>query len=52
MRPLIAPLFVPGNKPGLFAKAAASGADAVVYDLEDAVSLTEKDIARQARAVP
>jgi len=50
MRSLVAPLFVPGNKSGLFAKAAASGADAVIYDLEDAVSLAEKNIARQAVA--
>ncbi len=30
-------LFVPGDRPERFAKAAASGADAVIFDLEDAV---------------
>ena len=30
-------LFVPGNRPERFAKALASGADAVIVDLEDAV---------------
>ena len=31
-------LFVPGNRPERFVKALASGADAVVLDLEDAVA--------------
>lgn len=35
-------LFVPGNRPERFAKALASGADAVVLDLEDSVPLQEK----------
>jgi citrate lyase subunit beta/citryl-CoA lyase len=39
-------LFVPGTRPDRFAKAAASGADAVVLDLEDAVGPHEKDAAR------
>ncbi|WP_372671147.1 HpcH/HpaI aldolase/citrate lyase family protein [Amycolatopsis kentuckyensis] len=39
-------LFVPGNVPGRFAKAAAAGADAVVIDLEDAVRPEDKDTAR------
>lgn len=39
-------LFTPGNRPDRFAKAAASGADAVILDLEDAVSLPEKEQAR------
>ena len=39
-------LFTPGNRPDRFAKAAASGADAVILDLEDAVSLADKDQAR------
>ena len=30
-------LFVPGQRPDRFAKAAASGADAIILDLEDAV---------------
>ena len=41
-------LFVPGNRPERFAKALASGADAVVLDLEDAVSADSKDAARAA----
>jgi citrate lyase subunit beta / citryl-CoA lyase len=39
-------LFVPGNRPDRFAKALASGADAVVLDLEDAVGADAKDTAR------
>ncbi len=41
-------LFVPGNRPERFEKAARSGADAVVLDLEDAVPTGDKDAARQA----
>jgi citrate lyase subunit beta / citryl-CoA lyase len=41
-------LFVPGNRPERFAKALASGADAVIIDLEDAVPLDAKDVARAA----
>lgn len=41
-------LFVPGNRPDRFAKACASGADAVIIDLEDAVPPTEKAKARAA----
>ncbi|WP_180900578.1 HpcH/HpaI aldolase/citrate lyase family protein [Martelella soudanensis] len=44
----IAPLFVPGDRPELFSKAAASGADLVILDLEDAVALARKNIARKA----
>jgi citrate lyase subunit beta/citryl-CoA lyase len=43
-------LFVPGNRPERFAKALASGADAVVLDLEDAVAPAFKGEARQAIA--
>lgn len=43
-------LFVPGNRPGRFAKALASGADAVVLDLEDAVAAEHKNAARDAIA--
>lgn len=39
-------LFVPGNRPDRFDKALASQADAVILDLEDAVSPAEKDSAR------
>ncbi|MGV6873781.1 HpcH/HpaI aldolase/citrate lyase family protein [Pseudochelatococcus sp. B33] len=45
-----APLFVPANRPERFAKAAASGADAVILDLEDAVAAKVKDAARAALA--
>jgi citrate lyase subunit beta / citryl-CoA lyase len=45
-----APLFVPANRPDRFAKAAASGADAVILDLEDAVPADAKDAARAALA--
>lgn len=40
-------LFTPGNRPERFAKGAASGADALILDLEDAVSLADKDAARK-----
>src|SRR5205085_3013577 len=41
-------LFVPGSRPELFPKAAASSADALAFDLEDAVALERKDEARTA----
>ncbi|MES2946826.1 MAG: CoA ester lyase [Pseudomonadota bacterium] len=41
-------LFVPGNRPERFEKAARSGADAIVLDLEDAVPLADKALARTA----
>ena len=40
-------LFVPGGRPDLFAKACASAADAVSFDLEDAVP---EDAKAEARA--
>lgn len=40
-------LFVPANRPERFAKALASGADAVIIDLEDAVSAAQKASARE-----
>jgi citrate lyase subunit beta / citryl-CoA lyase len=43
-------LFVPGNRPDRFAKACASGAHAVIIDLEDAVPAAEKPAARDAVA--
>jgi citrate lyase subunit beta/citryl-CoA lyase len=43
-------LFVPGNRPERFEKAARSGADAIVLDLEDAVPPADKAAARQAIA--
>jgi len=41
-------LFVPGDRPDRFAKAAASGAHEIVIDLEDAVSPDAKGDAREA----
>lgn len=49
-RPLQAPLFVPATRPDRFRKAAESGADAIIVDLEDAVSPAEKDSARAGLA--
>lgn len=43
-------LFVPGNRPERFAKALASGADALILDLEDSVPAAEKPAAREAVA--
>lgn len=41
-------LFVPGDRPERFAKAAASGADAIIIDLEDSVAAAKKTEARKA----
>lgn len=41
-------LFVPGDRPERFDKALASGADAVIIDLEDSVSAQNKPKARDA----
>jgi citrate lyase subunit beta/citryl-CoA lyase len=41
-------LFVPGNRPERFEKAARAGADAVILDLEDAVPAADKAAARAA----
>ena len=49
-KPLSVPLFVPGHRPELLPKAAASGADAVIMDLEDAVSPADKPAAHMALA--
>jgi len=43
-------LFVPGDRPDRFDKAVASGADAVIIDLEDAVDAARKPAARAAAA--
>jgi citrate lyase subunit beta/citryl-CoA lyase len=43
-------LFVPANRPERFGKALASGADAIIIDLEDAVAPAEKTVARQQLA--
>lgn len=43
-------LFVPGDRPERFAKAAQSGADAIILDLEDSVAPANKAVAREAVA--
>ena len=40
-------LFVPGDRPDRFAKAAASGADALILDLEDSVAVPNRPTARK-----
>jgi citrate lyase subunit beta / citryl-CoA lyase len=45
-RPRRTMLFIPGNNPGMIQNAGILGADTIILDLEDAVSLTEKDSAR------
>jgi citrate lyase subunit beta/citryl-CoA lyase len=44
----LAPLFVPADRPDRFAKAAASGADAIIIDLEDAIAPDRKAEVRDA----
>jgi citrate lyase subunit beta/citryl-CoA lyase len=39
-------LYVPGNNPGMIRDAQIYGADSIMFDLEDSVSLNEKDAAR------
>ncbi|MEN6487817.1 MAG: aldolase/citrate lyase family protein, partial [Smithella sp.] len=39
-------LFVPGNNPGMIRDAHIYGADSIMIDLEDSVSVNEKDAAR------
>ena len=39
-------MFVPGNNPGMIADSRIYGADSIMFDLEDSVSLAEKDAAR------
>ena len=40
-------MFVPGNNPGMLQNAGVYGADALIFDLEDSVAITEKDSARE-----
>lgn len=40
-------LFVPGNKDRLLEKAPQAGADALLYDLEDSVPASEREVARE-----
>lgn len=39
-------MFVPGNNPGMMADAHIYGPDSIMLDLEDSVTMTEKDTAR------
>lgn len=39
-------LFIPANNPGMLQNSSLFNADAIIYDLEDAVSVSEKDSAR------
>ncbi|SCA91876.1 Citrate lyase subunit beta [Pseudolactococcus piscium] len=39
-------LFVPGNNPAMLKDAGIYGADAIMFDLEDTVAISEKDAAR------
>lgn len=39
-------MFVPGNNPAMVKDAGIYGADSIMFDLEDAVSMAEKDVAR------
>lgn len=45
--PVLSALYVPGDRPEWFAKAARSGADPIVIDLEDAVVADHKVAARE-----
>ncbi|MAD95017.1 MAG: CoA ester lyase, partial [Rhodobacteraceae bacterium] len=46
-RPNRCQLFVPGSRPAIFEKAAASAADVINIDLEDSVSPADKSEARK-----
>lgn len=46
MKNLRTMLFMPGNNPGMLVSADILEADAIIYDLEDAVSIDQKDAAR------
>ncbi|MGR9459427.1 HpcH/HpaI aldolase/citrate lyase family protein (plasmid) [Rhizobium leguminosarum] len=50
IEPLVCPLFVPASRPDRYVKAAQSGADAIIIDLEDAIAAKEKQGARDALA--
>ncbi|MBP2632762.1 MAG: citrate (pro-3S)-lyase subunit beta, partial [Firmicutes bacterium] len=39
-------MFIPGNNPGMMRDAHIYGSDSIMFDLEDAVSMAEKDAAR------
>ncbi len=45
---MVAPLFVPADRPTLFVKAAETACEAIILDLEDAVAAADKATARAA----
>ena len=47
MNPVRSMLFTPGHRLGMVQKAVRSGTDAVIVDLEDAVSVDQKPVARE-----
>ena len=47
LRPRRSLLYIPGNNPGMIQNCAIYGADGVLLDLEDSISVTEKDSARK-----
>lgn len=49
-RPLVVALYAPADRPDRFAKALDAGADAVIVDLEDAVTASRKAAGRAALA--
>lgn len=46
-RPRRSLLYIPGNNPGMIQNSAIYGADGVLLDLEDSISIAEKDSARK-----
>ncbi len=40
-------LYIPGNNPGMLQNCAIYGSDAVIFDIEDSISISEKDAARR-----
>ena len=49
-RPLRSVLYIPGSKPRALDKARGLPVDAIIFDLEDAVSVDEKEAARTTLA--
>ena len=47
LRPRRSLLYIPGNNPGMIQNCSIYGADGVLLDLEDSISVTEKDSARK-----
>ena len=45
--PMRSLLYIPGNHPSMLQNCTIYGADAVIFDLEDSISISEKDAARK-----